>query len=82
MQLEPEIETTQRIYKAHLHLGYQLFPASFCVVTPSRRGFVLVWHLCIVSILEITDRCFYFLFFFAPIFQISTFKTQGCVNRL
>lgn len=34
--------------QSSVHLGYQLFPASICVLTPSRRGFVLVWQLCVV----------------------------------
>ena len=32
-----------------VHLGYKLFPVSICVLTPSSKGFVLIWRvsLCV-----------------------------------
>lgn len=33
--------------QSSVQLGYKLFPVSICVRTPSSKGFVLVWHVCL-----------------------------------
>lgn len=33
--------------RSSVQLGYKVFPVSICALTPSSKGFVLIWHVCL-----------------------------------